>query len=153
MQAQQLPGMAIVSLKEADRLGTISEVLFVTQPLRIAALRAIGESGEFIVPFDEVRAVGRDAVTVETSGAAQADLGHSSADGLVGMSALMALKVVDEEGRHLGSIQSMALDESGHVVTVDAHVGGVLGVGGSTNQINAESIRSVGPEVLTVRSS
>lgn len=153
MQVQQLPGMAIVSLSEADRLGAISEVLFAVDPLRIAAVRATGTSGEFVVPFDRVRSVGQDAVTIETSGAAQADVGHDAADGLVGMSALMALKVVDEDGRHLGSIQSIEVGESGRVTTVDAHVGGVLGVGGNTKQITADAIRSVGSEVVTVRAA
>ena len=153
MKAQELTGLGIVALEEADRLGTITEVLFAEQPLRIATLRANGDKGEFTIPFEAVRAIGRDAVTVETGDVARTEFKSSPAGGLIPMTALRDLKIVDDEGNHHGSVESVDVDERGHVVSLDAHKGGVLGVGGESERIDVDKVRTLSAELLTIKSA
>lgn len=64
MDADTLKGLAVVSLAEGTRLGRVTDVLFETEPLRVVALQARGAGGDFVLPFERVRNVGADAVTV-----------------------------------------------------------------------------------------
>jgi sporulation protein YlmC with PRC-barrel domain len=151
MDADSLNGMAVVSIAEATRLGTITDVVFDAQPLRVAALQAAGKDTAFVIPFDQVRTVGPDAVMVESSQVTQIASGGGALGQLTGLADLRKLKVVDEAGTLLGTVQAVEFDPlTGHVVRLQARKGGVLGVGADTTAIDAASIRSVGSEVLTV---
>ena len=151
MDAGKLQGLSVVSIVEAARLGPITDIVFDTDPLRVAALRGGTESNAFIVPFEQVRKVGKDAVTVHTSEATQVEGVGSATSSLPSLKSLQTLKVVDESGTFFGVIQGVEIDPTtGAVIELTAHKGGVLGVGGETATIDAEDIRTVGAEVVTV---
>jgi sporulation protein YlmC with PRC-barrel domain len=151
MDADSLKGMAVVSISEATRLGTVTDLVFETQPLRIGAVQAAGKDSEFVIPFEQVRTIGPDAVMVESSQVTQIAGGGSVLGELIGLADMRRLKVVDESGTLLGTVQAVELDPvTGHVIRLQARKGGVLGVGADTTAIDAASIRSVGSEVLTV---
>jgi sporulation protein YlmC with PRC-barrel domain len=151
MDAHTLKGMAIVSLAEGTRLGYVKQPLLDLAARAVVALRATGESGTFIVPFDRVAAVGGDAITVESSAATQTPSSGGMADGLGDLDALRKLKVVDQAGTLLGTISRVEIDPAtGAITQLAAHTGGMLGMGGTTTPIDARAIVSVGPELLTV---
>lgn len=151
MDADSLKGMAVVSIDEAARLGTVTDVLFETQPLRVAGLQAAGEETGFVIPFDQVRTLGTDAVMVQSSQVTQMASAGSTFGELGGLAHLRKLKVVDEAGTFLGTIQTVELDPTtGHVARLVARKGGVLGIGGANTPIEVGAIRSVGSEVLTI---
>jgi sporulation protein YlmC with PRC-barrel domain len=151
MDAESLKGMPVVSIAEASRLGRVTDVLLETQPLRIGALRATGDQTDFVIPFDQVRTLGADAVMVESSQVTQMASAGSAFGDLRGLADLKKLKVVDEAGTFLGKIAKIELDPvTGHVARLVARRGGILGVGGSNPTIEVTAIRSVGSEVLTV---
>lgn len=154
MDVQNLTGMTVVTLDEADRLGTISDVLFRTEPLRVAGFRVSGrdDHNPMVLPFDAVRSLGDDAVTIERRDLAEHE-SKAATDDLIDIGAIHALKIVDEAGTFLGTVERIDIDDNGRVVSVDAQRGGVMGVGGTTTQIDLDAIRSIGPEVLTVRTA
>ncbi len=67
MDVETLRGIAVVSLTEGLRLGRIDEVLFSTQPLQVRAWQVRADDGLFVIPIDQVRSVGTDAIIVESS--------------------------------------------------------------------------------------
>ncbi len=151
MDAHKLKGMTIVSISEATRLGTITDVLFQTEPLRVAALQGAGEGTEFVIPFEDVRNLGADAVTVESSQVTQIASTGTAIGNLMGLARLRQLKVVDETGTLVGTVETARLDTAtGRVEHLVAYKGGVLGVGRAATTIPVEAIRSVGVDVLTV---
>jgi sporulation protein YlmC with PRC-barrel domain len=153
MDAAKLRTMAIVSVTEGSKLGYVDDVLFDAPALRVAALRARGDGQEFVVPFDRVRSVGADAVTVESSAVAQLANPGGAVSGLVGLERIKQLKVVDDAGTLLGTIQQIVIDPpSGRVTSLRVHRGGVLGLGGTTTTIDVRAIHSVGGEIMTVAS-
>jgi sporulation protein YlmC with PRC-barrel domain len=151
MDANALIGMTIVSVAEAARLGKVADVVFATDPLTVAALHLRGDGTDFIVPFDHVRNLGADAVTVDSSQVTQMASAGDTFDGLPRLTKLVQLKVVDDAGTLIGTLQSIELDPpTGRVERLVAHRGGVLGIGGASRTIAAEAIRSVGVDILTV---
>ena len=151
MDADKLKGMAVVSIAEGTRLGRVEDVLFDTQALRVAALQIGGEGQHFVIPFDQLKNIGTDAVTVESSRVTQAAGKGGTFGALAGLANFKGLKVVDEAGTYLGQISGIGLEQtSGRVLRVTTHKGGVLGLGGTKTTIDAAAIHSVGPEVVTV---
>jgi len=151
MNADNLKGMAIVSLGEGAKLGSISEVLFATQPLRAAALSAAGNGQDFIIPFEQIKNIGTDAVTVESGQVTQTASKEGAYSGLATLGALTQRKVVDEAGTLIGTISDLDFDTTtGQVTSLTVHKGGMLGLGGTTTTLDAATIRSVGNDLLTV---
>lgn len=151
MDADKLKGMAIISVAEGARLGRVDEVLFDTAGLRAGGLHASGEGQNFVVPFEQVKNIGADAVTVESSQVTQAASKGATFDALTSLSALKKRKVVDETGALIGTVASLDIDPaSGKITSITAHKGGVLGLGGASTVIDASSVHGVGPELLTI---
>ena len=151
MDADKLKGMAIVSINEGATLGHIDDLLFDTRGLEVEAFRVKGSGQSFVVPFSQVKNVGADAVTVESSQVAQVVAKDSPVGGLAGLNQIKRLKVVDEAGTLFGTVNSVDVDPlTGRVLSLTARKGGVLGLGGETTIIDGGSVRSVGAEVMTV---
>jgi sporulation protein YlmC with PRC-barrel domain len=151
MNAQALTGMAVVTVTEGTKLGSVAQPLLDLTARRVAALRVAGDAGAFILPFDRIAHIGDDAITVESSAATQTPSTGGAADGLVDLRALGKLKVVDSEGTLLGKVSRVEFDPaSGEITQLAAHKGGVLGMGGATTPIDARAIVQVGPALLTV---
>lgn len=152
MDATKLNNVAIVSVSEATRLGRITDVLFKTDPLRVSALKASGDSGEFSVPMSQIARIGPDAVMVEKPSVKQPATGTQASDR--SLAELTSMKIVDEDGRYLGMVRTIEIDaESGHVEQIVAGEGGMLGVGGSRATIRPDSVRGVGSDLITVARS
>src|SRR3954453_2869459 len=149
MEADQLKGMAIISVSEGSRLGRVAEGLIDTAALRVGAIR-VEESGKsFVIPFELLKSIGSDAITVESSQVTQTDGGAFG--NLVGVSTFKKLKVVDEGGNFVGTVSGVDLDTTtGQLVGLTAHRGGVLGLGGTSTTLGVAQVRGVGPDVLTV---
>ncbi len=143
---KQLP---VVSIETGAKLGYLADLLFDTAPLRVAALRVKAEGQAFLVPWDTVKTVGPDAVMVPDDASAHTTSAESSLSALPDSAALRTLKVVDEGGTFIGTVKELDIDPgSGAVTQLEAHTGGMLGMGGTTTTIAAADIRSIGDEVL-----
>jgi sporulation protein YlmC with PRC-barrel domain len=140
--------MAVVSMADGRKLGTIEDVLVDTGAWRVAAFVLEGPHGKAFLPFKGVRTFGRDAVTVEDAAATQGLPGQP--EGLLGLRDLRKLKVVNGEGTYLGDVQDLRFGErDGSLEELVAHKGGILGLGGASTPIPVTAIRGTGPEVLT----
>jgi sporulation protein YlmC with PRC-barrel domain len=152
MDAASLRELEIISVAQANRLGKVSEVLFEIDPLRVAALRANGDEGEFVIPIERIRRFGPDAVMVENSSVRELARAPRASERT--LDELTHLKVVDEDGKGLGTVRTIDFDpDSGRVEQLVAGEGGRLGIGGMTATIQARAIRGVGTDLLTVASS
>ena len=152
MDAAKLNNVAIVSVSEAARLGRITDVMFKTDPLRVSALKASGDSGDFTVPMNQIASIGPDAVMVEKPSVRQPPAGGQAGDR--SLAELTSMKVVDEDGRYLGVVRTIEIDpRSGDVEQILAGEGGMLGVGGSHAAIRPSAVRGIGSDLMTVASS
>ncbi len=150
MDADTLKGKAVVSVAEAAKLGYVEDILFDVRGLQAAALQVRGSDHTFVIPFARIKHVGPDAVTVDSSQVTQAVSKGDTFSALPGLGALKKLKVVDEAGTFLGTVAGLDLDpETGRLLNLSVHKGGMLGLGGSTTTLSVGAIRGVGPEIIT----
>lgn len=153
MDANTLNDFPIVSIRGAARLGRVKDVLFATDPLRVAALRTTDDWGESIVPFERITSFGNDAVMVETD-----DVGERSPLGDLrsfrSLKSIHNVKIVDETGAYVGSVKSVHFDpDSGRVDRVVAATGGLMGLAGATTTVEAADLRGFGDDILTISST
>ena len=119
--------------------------------LRLVALQVLGDVGTFVIPFDQVKQIGADAITVASSQVTQIPGTDSAAHALLDLDQISKLKVVDQAGTFLGTLAQLTIDAASRQVTeLGAHKGGMLGMGGTTTPISPQAILSVGPDLLTV---
>ncbi|HVA89191.1 MAG TPA: PRC-barrel domain-containing protein, partial [Chloroflexota bacterium] len=72
MQGEELRGLAVVSVRQAENLGTIEDIFIDLTKHEIAALLLQGGlfRGGPMVRWSDIRSIGRDAVMVDESSAA-----------------------------------------------------------------------------------
>jgi sporulation protein YlmC with PRC-barrel domain len=153
MRTKELQGKAVVSLADASKLGYVDDLLFDTSDLRVVAFEMSMSGQRALLPFSEVRSIGKDAITVPSSQVAQVPNSGSPLLRLPRLANLTKLKVVDEDGTFVGNVTDLEIEtRDGRISEVAAHRGGVLGLGGTSVHISASAIRSVGDEVIVVSS-
>jgi uncharacterized protein YrrD len=151
MEAKSLKGIAVVSLNEGSQLGRVEEPLFDLAARQLRALEVRGDDGTFIVPFEQIVSIGSDAVTVTSSDVTHTPNAERAVGTLTGLHDLGKLKVVDDSGTFLGHLSSIEFDEqNGQVTLLNAHTGGLMGIGGTTTALDDSSKLVVGSDLLTV---
>lgn len=151
MNPDKLKGVAVVAQDDGTRLGRVSGTLFDRATLQLRAIQVKGEGHGFIVPFEQVRAIGADAVMVGSGHDSQAASSAGEYAQLIDYGAIKKLKVVDSSGTYAGTIHDLEVDAtSGKTMRLVVHKGGVLGLGGETATIDSSAITGVGPELVTV---
>lgn len=152
MNANAIKGMTVVSIADGDRLGVVDEVLIDTGSRRIGALRITADGHQALIPFDQLRSIGSDAVMVATNQVAQWVGAPNELGALATLGDLGKSKVVDEAGTFLGVVHDVEVDpQDGRITQLQVHKGGILGMGGETATVTAEDIITIGADLLTVR--
>jgi sporulation protein YlmC with PRC-barrel domain len=151
MNAETIKGLAVVSISTGARLGRVEDVVFDPQALRVAALRVSAAGQQALIPFDKVRALGSDAVTVPNDDVTQWDKPEGPLATMMGLDDLAKCKVVDEAGTLVGTIGAVEIDpQDGRITQLQARQGGVLGIGRTTETIAASEISSIGPDIVVI---
>ena len=154
MDAQQLKGLAVITLNEAERVGRVEDVLFETEPLRAAALRLQTDTGARLVALSDIRTVGADAIITDDRASTEQHDAVLNRRQLPGLEDLRRLNVVGEDGRHLGHVGAVDVDPAtGAVAGREIRKGEMLGLGGESRTLTPDQIISVGREIITVRAA
>lgn len=120
-------GMPIVTVAEGRRVGRLKAVEVDVTQGQIAYLRfdAEGSRADGVVPWNAVRSIGTDAITIEAMGAIQETVPHALLPNLV--SHVSDRPVVTESGTRLGTINTYDVDEvTGRILWFHVPNGGLL---------------------------
>ena len=152
MEAKDLNGVPVVSIRDAVRLGWVEDVLMDPEGGRMVALHIKDGSAEGVIPFDQVHSVGSDVVTVPSADVVQRTPDPCDAGSLVSLRELSKFKVVDEAGTALGMVRRVAVDPTdGHITEVQTQRGDLFGLGGTTHTVTPDEITSVGEQLMVVQ--
>jgi sporulation protein YlmC with PRC-barrel domain len=151
MKASRLKGMPVLSLTEGARVGNVKDLLLDTAAQRVTMLLLSTPAGESFVPFEKLRSIGSDAVTIESAAATEGTTGQTAVTGMRAVGELLGLAVTSAEGTHLGDVKDLEFDvQDGRLLEIALHKGGVLGIGGTSLTVPASAIRSIGPKLVAV---
>lgn len=151
MNIDKLKGLAVVSLTEGTKLGTVTAPLFDPATLALRAYRVKGGGQTFLVPLEQVDSIGADALMVENSRVTRATTEGGEFGDLAEFATLKRLQVVDAAGNLLGTLHDLEPEPTtGAPLRLTIRKGGFMRFGGETTTIEAASIRSVGSDFITV---
>lgn len=151
MKGNDFKKLAVVGIEDGAHLGHVYDLRFDTKALKVAAICLESEGQRSLVAFDDVRSIGNDAVTVPNRDVVRSLSADTALASLPGIEQLQQLKVVDERGDYLGKVEDVEVDTStGKITEIDAHEGGVLGIGGKRATFTVGQVRSVGDELVVV---
>jgi sporulation protein YlmC with PRC-barrel domain len=151
MNIDKIKGLAVVSLDEGLKLGTVDHALFDPATLELRALQVTGDGRTFIIPWGLITTIGADAVMVASSQATQASVQGGTLGNLVDRRALQRLKVVDAAGTLVGTLSDLESDQAtGSIFRLTVSKGGFLGRFGEMTTLDAAAIRGIGSDIVTV---
>lgn len=148
---EELLGMPLVTVAEGRRIGTLKGLEIDVRNGRAAYLRFDGEARiSGVVPWSAIRAVGTDAITIESIGSVLDAIPHGDLPNLV--THVGDRPVVTESGTRVGNITGYDLDEAtGHIVGYRLPNGGLFGrLTGSEMRFRHEQIVSFGRDAIVV---
>ena len=149
MIADELRGLAIVSVTQAQKLGAIDDILIDTQQHQVAGFLLQGGlfHGGPAVAWSDVRTIGIDAVMVDDSSAAGANVA-----GQTRLAQLRGRKVVSNTGELVGTIVSIDFDPVSGAIVSYIVAGLDRGVFRAPSQFNvpAATVSAIGADLITI---
>ncbi|MGH2600694.1 MAG: MurT ligase domain-containing protein, partial [Dehalococcoidia bacterium] len=152
MKAESIKGMAVVSVADGAKLGRVDDLIFDPAERRMVALRIDADKQHAVIPLEQIKSIGSDAITVPAREVAQWPDASSPLNTFPRLGAIERLKVVDEAGTFLGEVANVEVDPAtGAITGLAAHKGGILGIGRTEHTLTGDEILSIGDEVMVVR--
>ena len=148
MKEKDFIGKKLVSMADGVQVGTVKDLIF--QGLDLTALVVRGEHGEGLLPYKEIGTNGPDAITIESYKLVDWNAGHSLQPDSRSSHDLRKLNFMDADGKLLGRIHDLTMDEVGHIQTMGVRTEGVFGLGSHETVVPASSIRALGSDMVTV---
>ncbi len=147
MNANDLKGLAVVTLADAAKVGHVSDILFDPQYRQILGFRvkrsALGHS-ETVLRRD-VSAVGQDAITIPTHAALNEEGRFPELAGASTLGKVEGTRIVTESGTYLGTIHAVQVDDEARTVVAYELATGLLGhLRGEHPTLSAEYVRQIG---------
>jgi sporulation protein YlmC with PRC-barrel domain len=155
MNAKSLIGMTVFAVDAGKNLGTVDRLLFSPDDLRVTSFVVTPAAGlmdepgpQRLLATDNVKAVGHDAITVESESLLEIVADGELPPGAVAFDEIEREKVITESGDDVGEVSSIEFDEQ--TFRLDYLEVGRGFLSGSS-MITVEKIVSIGEDVIIVR--
>jgi len=114
MNAKDLKGYTVVSLREGNKVGTVEDLLFDAQFRTVLGFR-LEHDEHYATPVilrSNVAAIGHDAITVSSLDDVMDLAQHPELQTAVDLDQITGTKVVSDKGEVLGTIDDVELDDA-----------------------------------------
>ncbi|SFR04408.1 PRC-barrel domain-containing protein [Desulfoscipio geothermicus] len=152
-KSKQFISMPVISLQEGQQIGTIKGLVVDPIAKRVAAL-IIEQKGWFqeqkFIPYNHVRSVGEDAVTVNQGTAVQKGGSLPEIINLVKNNIkITGTRVVTESGTILGEVDDYYVNlDSGELVGIEFSGGYISGIVSGRAFLDVDHVLTVGKEMI-----
>lgn len=168
MDIKQVSGLPVVSIAEAERLGTIDHVLLDLESYRVVGF-AVDTSGQSklarqakatvlgqvdgdpdssgMIQAEDVHSLGSDALTVDEKAVLRMAAPEPEGTDVITADTLMKRKVVTEDGTYVGQVVTLTVDPEELRL---AHMTVSSGFFEANTDVSAGQISTVGPELIVV---
>ena len=120
IKASELKGRAVVSLTQAEKIGTVASVILDPAASRVAGLtvRTGILGGPKILRASDIRSLGIDAVTIHDSSLLHDDTGEvPELKDLPTLDDMIEMKIISESGQLLGTLGNVEIDPDQYQIT------------------------------------
>jgi uncharacterized protein YrrD len=120
IKASELKGRAVVSLTQAEKIGSVASVILDPAASRVAGLtvRTGILGGAKILRASDIRSLGIDAVTIHDSSLLHDDTGEvPELKDLPTLDEMIEMKIISESGQLLGTLGNVEIDPDQYQIT------------------------------------
>jgi uncharacterized protein YrrD len=155
MNIKELVGMTVFAIDGGRNVGTVDRLFFSTEEMRITDL-IVSRGGAMLeepepqrtLPTDRIKAVGRDAITIESEEILDVTTDGEVPDGRVAFDEIEREKVITESGDEIGQVSSVSFGDTTFLLEQVEVSRGFLS-GNAVIPVN--QIVSIGEDVIVVK--
>jgi len=155
MNSKQIKGIAVVSIADGTKLGTVDEVYVDPSDRRVVGFTLHSGGGGFLsrhrhdglIDVSDIHSLGADALTLDDASKVQDDAPKARDAGLLSIDELVKRKVVTENGTYVGQIATVEFDETDFRL---AQIEVSPGFFKSNKHVPSNLVRSLGGDVVIV---
>ena len=155
--SQEFVGNPVIIIANGEMIAEIKDLLIDPSALKVAA--AITSKGTLLsreveaIPEEQVEVWGQDAVLVKQPDVIVNEEGLNDRDGWLSTSDdIRGYEVVAEDGTRIGTLADVILNTEGQIMGYEMAEVAVEGRVAVANWIDVKATRSLGPDVLIVKS-
>jgi uncharacterized protein YrrD len=155
--SQELIGNPVIGITNGEIVAKVKDV--VVDPDSLKAAAAITSKGTLLnreieaIPADQVEVWGRDAILVKQTDVVVKEDELDGCDGWPSVSDdIRGYEVVAEDGTRVGRLGDVVLDNEGQIMGYEMAELAIEGRVAVANWIDVKATRSLGPDVLIVKS-
>lgn len=156
MTVKDLKGLAVISIAEGAKVGSINRVYLDPEARRIIGF-SVEPGGNLLEPdsrklidVDDIHSLGPDAMTLADKGAVRGDQTNERWMSLVDLDDLTKQKVVTEGGEYVGQVSTIEFDRATFgLVGIEVSPGFFKG----HMRIAIDDVTTIGPELVMVADS
>jgi uncharacterized protein YrrD len=155
MNIKELVGMTVFAIDGGRNVGTVDRLFFSTEEMRITDL-IVSRGGAMLeepepqrtLPTDRIKAIGRDAITIESEEILDVTTDGEVPDGRVAFDEIEREKVITESGDEIGQVSSVSFGDTTFLLEQVEVSRGFLS-GNAVIPVN--QIVSIGEDVIVVK--
>jgi len=128
MNSKQLKGLAVISIADGEKLGSIDRVLVDPVAAKVVGFSVrqggggilsspVETDAEQMVDVDDIHALGKDAITLQDKGSVRGDQTSTRLQSLLDLDQMAKLKVITEGGTYVGEMVSAEINERSYGLT------------------------------------
>lgn len=158
MDVKSLKGIAIVSIEQGEKVGTVDNVLFNLEGKRVVAFKMIKpgllRSGGIVLLMEDVESIGPDAVMIRNREKIRELKDERDLQSRPDLSALSALRVVSQDGTYVGNLATAQFEpKTGLLTQLEVSGGGFVDKLRRNKIIEIDDVVSMGTDVAVVPNS
>lgn len=152
-ESNKFIGLPVISLEDSLRVGIVRELVVDPVKKEISGL-ILEQKGWFkeqkIVPYNKVRNIGEDAITIEKSSSVEKPTNLPEIIDLIKNKTLITgAKVVTEEGINIGNVEEFSIEErTGHIMELEITGTFIEGLMKGTARLSINQVKTIGKEII-----
>jgi uncharacterized protein YrrD len=155
MDVKSLKGIAVVSIKQGEKVGTVDDVLFDMENRRVIAFKLIKpgflRSGGIAITMEDVESIGKDAVMIQHRDRIRDLKNERDLQARPGYSDLSALRVVTQDGTYVGNLSTVQVDpQTGKLTQIEITGGGLIDRLRRNQVVEMDEVVSLGTDVVVI---
>jgi uncharacterized protein YrrD len=158
MDVKSLKGIAVVSIEQGEKVGTVDDLLFDLEGRKVVAFKLIKpgllRSGGIVLRMDDVESIGKDAVMIRNRERIRELKDERDLQGRPDLAALSSLRVVTQDGTYVGNLATVQFDQKfGRLTAIEITGGGLMDRLRRTKEVEISEVVSMGTDVVIIPDS
>lgn len=155
MDARSLKGIAVVSIEDGEKVGTVDDMIFNLETMQVLAFR-LSRTGFFrsageLVAMEDVESLGKDAVMIRNRDVLREEKSEREFQDRPDLKSFGNLRVVTQDGSYVGDLATVHIDQkTGSVTELEVSGGSLFAMLRRNLEVPASEVISIGNDVVVI---